>query len=91
MLILNKDKESLINNLEVVHFDFPENDFYIEFSEGKWKAISHNDEEDSIIIIEDLENGVRFEYESIELFSNFIFEKNLFERYKIVVGEKIIF
>jgi len=87
MLILKKE-ENLINEIEVTHFDFEKENFYIEFSEGIWKAISHDPEIDEVIIIEDLESNIKFDDESIEIFQGFIFTQDLFQQYKNILNLK---
>ena len=77
--------ETVIKSENVTHFEFVEEEFYIEYnpSLNVWKAVSYNEEEfEEAIILED-NNIVQYDLESknIDLFGNEI-EISLLQSYK---------
>ena len=86
MIISNENE---IIEEEKIIFDFEEENFYIEFSEGIWKAISHDPDIDETIIIEDLQRDI-FMLEDTPLFGDFVLNLELFNSYKKIIGEKIL-
>ena len=86
MIISNENE---IIEEEKIIFDFEEENFYIEFSEGIWKAISHDLDIDETIIIEDLQRDI-FMLEDTPLFGDFVLNLELFNSYKKIIGEKIL-
>jgi hypothetical protein len=82
------DLDEIVNQ-DVCQFEFEEEDFYVEFSEGKWIAASNDPEIEDLIIIESSQEGI-FMTEPIELFGNFVLTQELFNQYKLIIGEKIL-
>ena len=77
--------ETVIESENVTHFEFVEEEFYIEYnpSLNVWKAVSYNEEEFEEAIILEENSIVQYDLESknIDLFGNEI-EISLLQSYK---------